>query len=153
MKTLERAMGVLDRIGPNSSPFYRHSEIEHERELANLFEGLRQLVAHGLLLIADQKEIPEYTTETFEHLSEEEQQFIIGMSGWMHFLEQRKPTVPELRVVYSEDEEARAAEAEKLENLEPDERSRVLVSQAIDQLIENLQEFKVGVIGPVTPRD
>ena len=96
MPTLKRAIDVLDRIGPSSSPFFRHSENKAESDLAKLFVGLRKLVAHGVLLIVEQKQFPKYTADTFEDLSDEEQQLVIGLGGWIRFLEQRKPTTPVL---------------------------------------------------------
>lgn len=155
MSALNRAIGVLDRIGPNSSPFYPHSKDMLERDLASLFDSLRELVAHGVILVAGQKEIPEYTAETFEHLAEEEQQFIIALGGWLSFLEQQKPTTPVINVVFNDDEqEKKKAEKEaNLEGLEPEERSRVLLSQSIDEQIENLRKFKAHLLGKVASDD
>jgi hypothetical protein len=153
MSALNRAMGVLDRIGPNSSPFYRHSQDMLERDLALLFDGLRKLVAHGVILVSGQKEIPEYTADTFEHLAEEEQQFIMALGGWLSFLEQQKPTTPVINVVFNDDEQEKkkAEEEAKLESLEPEERSKILLSQSIDDLVENLQAFKAKLPGQVDP--
>lgn len=153
MSALNGAIGVLDRIGPNSSPFYRHSQDMLERDLASLFDGLRKLVAHGVILVAGQKEIPEYTVDTFEHLAEEEQQFIIALGGWLSFLEKQKTTTPAINVVFNDDEQEKkkAEEEAKLECLEPEERSRILLSQSIDDLVENLQAFKAKLLGQDNP--
>ena len=153
MSALNGAIGVLDRIGPNSSPFYRRSQDMLERDLASLFDSLRKLVAHGVILVAGQKEIPEYTADTFEHLAEEEQQFIMALGGWLSFLEQKKPATPVINVVFSdEDQEKKKAEEEtKLEGLEPEERSRVLLSQSIDDLVKNLQAFKAKLLAQADP--
>lgn len=155
MSALSRAMGVLDRIGPDSSPFYRHSQDMLERDLASLFDGLRKLVAYGVMLISSQKEIPEYTADTFEHLAEEEQQFIMAMGGWLSFLEQQKPTTPIINVVFPDDEqEKKKAEKEaKLTGMAPEERSRVLLSESIDEQIENLRKFKTHLLGKVSPNE
>lgn len=149
MSALNGAIGVLDRIGPSSSPFYRHSQNMLERDLASLFDSLRQLVARGVILVAGQKEIPEYTSDTFEYLAEEEQQFIISLGGWLSFLEQKKPMTPVINVVFNEGEqEKKKAEEElKLKGLEPEERSRVLLSQSIDEQIECLRKFKAHLHG------
>jgi len=153
MSALKRAIGVLDRIGPDSSPFYRHSQDMRERDLASLFDDLRKLVAHGVILVSGQKEIPEYTAETFEHLAEEEQQFIMALGGWLSFLEQQKPTAPVISVVFNDDEQEKkkAEEEAKLESLEPEERSKILLSQSIDDLVENLQAFKAKLLGQADP--
>lgn len=153
MSALNGAIGVLDRIGPNSSPFYRRSQDMLERDLASLFDSLRQLVAHGVILVAGQKEIPEYTADTFEHLAEEEQQFIIALGSWLSFLEQQKPTTPVINVVFNDDgqEKKKAEEEAKLEGLEPEERTRVLLSQSIDDLVGNLQAFKAKLLGQADP--
>lgn len=147
MYTLTRAIDVLDRIGPNSSPFFRHSENKAESDLAKLFDGLRKLVAHGVFLVAEQKQIPDFTADTFEHLSDEEQQFVIGVGSWISFLEQRKPTTPVLSVVYPEDEEKKAEEAALLESIGYEERSRLQLLQAIDELIKDLESFKTSIGG------
>jgi hypothetical protein len=153
MSALKGAIGVLDRIGPDSSPFYRHSQDMRERDLALLFDSLRKLMAHGVVLVSGQKEIPEYTAETFEHLAEEEQQFITALGGWLSFLEQQKPTTPVINVVFNDDEQEKknAEEEAKLESLEPEERSKTLLSQSIDELVENLQAFKGKLLGQADP--
>ncbi|WP_188678149.1 hypothetical protein [Neptunicoccus cionae] len=148
MSALNGAIGVLDRIGPNSSPFFRDSQNMLERDLASLFDDLRKLVAHGVIFVSNQKEIPKYTADTFEHLAEEEQQFIMALGGWLSFLEQQKPTTPVINVVFdkNEQEKKNAEEELKLESLEPEERSSILLSQSIDDLIKNLQEFKMNIL-------
>jgi len=155
MSALNGAIGVLDRIGPNSSPFYRHSQDMLERDLASLFDDLRKLVAHGVILVSGQKEIPEYTAETFEHLAEEEQQFIMALGGWLSFLEQQKPTAPVINVVFNDDEQEKknAEDEAKLTGMAPEERSRVLLSQSIDEQIKNLRMFKAHLLGEAAPNE
>ncbi|AYE85326.1 hypothetical protein [Sulfitobacter sp. D7] len=155
MSALKGAIGVLDRIGPDSSPFYRHSQDMRERDLALLFDSLRKLMAHGVILISGQKDIPEYTAETFEHLAEEEQQFIMALGGWLNFLEQQKPTAPVINVVFNDDEQEKknAEDEAKLTSMAPEERSRVLLSQSIDEQIENLRKFKAHLLGEAAPNE
>lgn len=149
MSTLKGAIKVASRLHPDSSPFYRHSQDKREHDLALLFDGLRRLVAHGLLLIADQKEIPEYVADTFDHLTEEEQQFVTAAGGWIAFFEDTKPKTPTVTFVYHDetDKKKEDEEAAKLEKLDPEERSRVQFSRTIDDLIEQLQSFKEDVLG------
>ncbi len=52
MSQLRRAIEVIERIGPDSSPYFRQSQDKREQGLATLFDGLRQLVAHGVILIS-----------------------------------------------------------------------------------------------------
>lgn len=155
MSALKGAIGVLDRIGPDSSPFYRHSQDMRERDLALLFDSLRKLMAHGVILISGQKDIPEYTAETFEHLAEEEQQFIMALGGWLNFLEQQKPTAPVINVVFNDDEQEKknAEDEAKLTSMAPEECSRVLLSQSIDEQIENLRKFKAHLLGEAAPNE
>lgn len=155
MSALNGAIGVLHRIGLNSSPFYRHSQDMLERDLALLFCSLRKLVAHGVVLISDQKEIPEYTADTFEYLAEEEQQFIMALGGWLSFLEQKNPTTPVINVVFNDDEQEKkkAEEEAKLTGMAPEERSRVLLSQSIDEQIEYLRKFKAHLLGKAAPNE
>ena len=148
LSTLRRAIDVIDRIGPDSSPFYRQIDDSRVADLASLIDGLRQLVAHGVILISEQKEIPAYTADTFEHLSEEERRIIAGIGGWMAYLEGSKPNTPIVEII-PPDEDARkkkAEEAAELERLKPDERSKVLFSRSVDELIENLQKFKADML-------
>jgi len=149
MSSLKRAIDVIERISQSSSPFYRQSRDKRESDLALLFDGLRQLVAHGVILVSDQKKIPDYTAETFEHLSEEEQQVIVGLGGWVAFFEETKPKISFIRFPYGNDdvEKKQTEEAAELEQLEPDERSRVLFARSVDELIENLQSFKTSILG------
>jgi hypothetical protein len=148
MSQLNRAVEVIERIGPNSSPYFRQSQDKREQGLALLFDGLRQLIVHGVILILDQKEIPEYTADTFEHLSVEEQRFIAGLSGWIAFFEENKPKGPSINFVFADakKDKRKAEKAADLETLEPDERSKLQFSRSVDELIEHLKSFKKDIL-------
>lgn len=145
MSTLKKATEVASRLHPNSSPFYRHGNDKREENLALLFDGLRKLVAHGVLLIADQKEMPDYVAETFEFLTEEEQQFVSAMGGWISFCEGHRPKTPIVKFVYNE-EDLDKEEEPVAADLEPEERHRIQLSISIDELIEQLQNFKKDIL-------
>ena len=155
MSQLKRAIEVIERIGPDSSPYFRQSQDKREQGLATLFDGLRQLVAHGVILISGQKEIPEYTAETFEHLSVEEQRFIVGLSGWVEFFDENKSGARYVNIVYADADEdkKKVEEADELEKLKPDERTKAQFSRSVDELIENLHSFKKDVLECPTTDD
>ena len=145
LSKLRRVIDIINLLDPNSSPFYPQSRDKREADLALLFDGLRQLVVQGVLLISDQKEIPAYTESTFEFLSEEEQKIIVALSGW---LEENKPKTLTLDFldIDKDAEKKKAGEAVKQERLTPEERSRVQLSQSVDELIERLQNFKKNIL-------
>lgn len=145
LSKLRRVIDIINLLDPNSSPFYPQSRDKREADLALLFDGLRQLVVQGVLLISDQKEIPPYTESTFAFLSEEEQQIIVALNGW---LEENKPKTLILDFVDIDKDakEKKAEEAVKQERLTPEERSRVQLSQSVDELIERLQNFKKNIL-------
>ena len=148
LSKLTRAINVIDCLGSNSSPFYQKSQDKREADLALLFDGLRQLVAHGVLLVSGLNKIPVYTEDTFEYLSEDEQQIIIRLGGWVAYLAENKPKTPIVEFVHM-DEDAeikKTEEAAEVEQLEPDERSRALFSRSVDELIEKLQIFKKDML-------
>ena len=148
MSKLRRAINVINCLDPNSTPFNQQVRGKREADLALLFDGLRQLVVHGVLLVSELNEIPVYTEDTFEFLSEEEQQFIARLGGWVAYLEESEPKTPIVDFMYLDDdaEKKKAEEAAELERLEPDERSRALFSQSVDELIEKLQNFKKDIV-------
>lgn len=148
LSKLRRAINVIDYLGPNSSPFYQQSQDKQEADLAMLFDGLRQLVAHGVLLVSGLNEIPIYTEDTFEFLSEDEQQIIAKLGGWVAYLAETKPKTPIVEFVHMDEgaEVKKAEETVELKRLEPDERSRVLFSRSVDELIEKLQIFRKDML-------
>ena len=142
MCKLRGAIDILDRVGSDSSPFRYYGEIEHERELAGLFDGLCKVFVFGVLLVSKHYDISEYTFETIEYLSEEERRFVDHINGWVHILEQRLPSSPGQKVAIVDNEEKKIQSPENLDSLNPKEKLQMQFSRDIDEMIRNLQKFK-----------
>lgn len=94
LKALEKPLSILQLLDRRSSPFgSMHSQTE-EALLADAFDGLRKLVAHGVLLLSARlDEQPEDKVKT-HFLSEEEQRTIEALNLWMaHFKQTRRPHI------------------------------------------------------------
>ena len=142
MSKLKVAIDILDRVGSDSSPFRHYGEIEHERELAGLFDGLCKVFVFGVLLVSEHYDISKYTSETIEYLSDEERRFVDRINGWVHILERRLPSSPGQKVVIVDKEEKKTESPQKLDSLDPKIKMRMQFSRDINELIKNLQKFK-----------
>lgn len=94
LKALGRPLSVLRLLGEESSPFSaRHSRTE-EALLADAFDGLRKLVAHGVLLFSARLDEHPEDNITTPFLVDEERRSIEALNLWVeHFKQARKPSV------------------------------------------------------------
>ncbi len=138
-------MSVVGRLSPTASPYRWHGSDETDKLLAEIFDGLRLVVAHGVILISETRGIPDDIDAAAPFLDEDERQFIEVVEGWIDF---GKAGVhhPQF-VILTEDEEAdrdlKQAEMAELEKLDPKSRSRRVFSKEIDGLIEALSDLKL----------
>ena len=145
LNDLETVMSVVGRLSPAASPYRWHGSDETEKLLATIFDGLRLVVAHGVILISETRGIPEDIDAAAPFLDEDERQFIEAVEGWIDF---GKAGVHHPRfVILTEDEEAardlKQAEMAELEKLDPKSRSRRIFPKEIDGLIEALSDLKL----------
>lgn len=145
LNDLETVMSVVGRLSPAASPYRCHGSDETEKLLATIFDGLRLVVAHGVILISETRGIPEDIDAAAPFLDEDERQFIEAVECWIDF---GKAGVHHPRfVILTEDEEAdrdlKQAEMAELEKLDPKSRSRRIFSKEIDGLIEALSDLKL----------
>jgi hypothetical protein len=94
LKALAKPLSVLCLLGEGSSPFSARYSRTEEALLADAFDGLRKLVAHGVLLFSGQlDEHPEESVMT-PFLVDEERRSIEALNLWIqHFKQARKPRV------------------------------------------------------------
>ena len=145
LNDLETVMSVVGRLSPEASPYRSHGSDETEKLLANIFDGLRLVVAHGVILISETRSIPDEIDTAAPFLDKDERQFIEVVEGWIDYVNTgvRQPPL----VIFSEDEKAdrvsKLAEMAKLDKLDPESRSRRIFSREIDGLIEALSDLKL----------
>lgn len=144
LNDLKTVMSVIGRLQQAASPYQRHSADETEKLLARIFDGLRLIVVHGILLISETKELPDDLDAAAPFLDDEERQFIGAVEGWLDYMKTGVPQPP--LVVLTEEEkvylDAELAEMTELEKLDPKARSNRILSGEIDGLIEALSDLK-----------
>ena len=145
LNDLETVMSVVGRLRPEASPYWQHSSDETEKLLKRIFEGLRLVVVHGVILISKAKGIPDDLDAAAPFLEEDECQFIEVIKGWIDYAKTGFPQPP--LVILTDDQEAawdlRQAEMAELEELDPKSRSNRIFSREIDELIEALSALKL----------
>ena len=144
LNDLKTVMSVIGQLGQAASPYQRYSADETEKLLAKIFDGLRLVVAHGILLIAGTKELPDDLDAAGPFLNDEEQQFIGAVKGWLDYVKTGVPQPPLVVLTKEEKAEldAELAERTALEKLDPKARSNHILSREIDGLIEAVLDLK-----------
>lgn len=155
LNDLEPIISIIGRLRPEASPYQRHSADETEKLLTRIFDGLRLVVAHGILLIAESKELSDDLDAAVPFLDDEERQFIEAVRGWIAYVKTGVPQPP--LVVLTEEEkadlDAELAEIAELEKLDPKARSNRILSREIDGLIEALSDLKSKLAAETTEAD
>ena len=145
LNDLETVMSVVGRLRPETSPYQRHSSDETEKLLSRIFDGLRLVVIHGVILMSETKNIPDDLDAVAPFLNDDEGQLIEVVKGWIDYVETGLPRPP--LVILTEDEKAdldlKQAEMAELEKLDPKSRSNQIFSREIDGLIEALSDLKL----------
>lgn len=155
LNDLEPITSVIGRLRPEASPYQQHSTDETEKLLARIFDGLRLVVAHGVLLISETSKLPDDLDAVGPFLDEEERQLIEAVGGWIAYVKTGVPQPP--LVVLTEEEkadmDAELAEIAELEKLDPKARSNRILSREIDGLIEALSDLKRKIAAEATEVD
>ena len=147
LNDLKTVMSVVGRLRPEASPYRRHSSDETEKLLSRIFDGLRLVVVHGVILVSETRGIPDDLDAADPFLEEDERQFIKIVEGWFDYV---KTGIPRpLLVILTEEEKAdldsKQAEMDQLEKLDPKSRSDRIFSREIDGLIEALSDLKLKI--------
>ena len=155
LNDLEPVMSVIGRLRSEASPYQRYSADATEKLLARIFDGLRLVVAHGILLIAGSEKLPDDLDAATPFLDDEERQLIEEVRGWIAYVKTGVPQLP--LVVLTEEEKANLdvelAEIAELEKLDPKSRSNRILSREIDGLIEALSDLKRKLVAEATEVD
>ena len=81
LNDLKTVMSVVGQLSPEDSPFSRRSSDETEKLLARIFDGLRLVVAHSVILIPETRGIPDDLDAVAPFLEEDERQLIEVVEG------------------------------------------------------------------------
>lgn len=94
LKALAKPLSVLRLLGDASSPFSARYSRTEEALLAEAFDGLRKLVAHGVLLFSARLDEQPEDSVTTPFLVDEERQALEALNLWVeHFRQARTPRV------------------------------------------------------------
>ena len=157
LNNFETVMSVVGRLNPEASPYRWHSSDETEKLLARIFDGLRLVVIHGVILISETRGIPDDLEAVAPFLEEDERQLIKVIEGWIDYVKTGLPRPP--LVILTEDEKVdldlKQAEMVEIEKLDPKSRSNRIFSREIDGLIEALSDLKLKLTAeePETSRE
>jgi len=137
LKALGKPLSVLGLLNEESSPFISSMHLRSEEALlADAFDGLRKLVAHGVLLFSARlDELPEDGVVT-PFLMEEELRAILALNLWAKHFEQARR--PHISIV---DFSIASANAEP-EQLTEEDRAKRTFAEEIDKLQTTLSKLK-----------
>ena len=145
LNKLDTVMSVVGRLSAETPPYRRHSSDETEKLLSRIFDGLRLVVVHGVILISKTRDVPDDLDTTAPFLDEKERQFIEVLKGWIDYVTTGLPRPP--LVILTEDEKrarnSKQAEMAELEKLDLKSRSNRIFSREIDGLIQALSDLKM----------
>ena len=133
LNDLKTVMSVVGQLSAEDSPFSRRSSDETEKLLARIFDGLRLVVAHSVILISETRGIPDDLDAVAPFLEEDERQLIEVVEGWIDILTEDEKA----------DWDSKQAEMAELKQLDPKSRSGRIFSRKIDGLIEALSDLKL----------
>lgn len=145
LKQFENVIAVLQRLQHDAWPFRRSARDFPGPLLTDAFDGLRFIVAHGILLASGNAASEAAAHEGAALLNDEEQFVLKAIQEWIEFCESgRRTDAPTLVVTEEEAAEYAAKEAEQAElaALAPKERSRRKFADRLDELIETLNALK-----------
>lgn len=146
LKKLSGVLSVLERLRPEAALFNQSGSRDTHRLLKEAFNGLRVIVARGVILTLPERLAHVELDEAAEFLNEEELQILEALNGWIEFL---KPDLHDDSVAtITTDEEESALEVElaeqsELTELSDESRMRHVFVQEIDQLINTLGSLKL----------
>ena len=144
LTNLERAISVLARLSPDTSPFQWIRTGEKEKLLARVFDGLRLVVIRGVILISRTSDFPEDYEAARPFLNEDEQKLLDAFKSWKDYV---RPDWPDPRRAIEGDGKQAPREVTQTEVAEEDEsdpRTETirLFSQEIDQVVDALLDLK-----------
>lgn len=143
LKALEKPLSILRLLGEGASPFSSMYPQSEEALLADAFDGLRKLVAHGVLLFSARLDEQPEDKITTPFLLEEEQRTIDALNLWVaHFKQARRPHIS--IVDFSSTTSAAKPDAEP-EVLTEEARARRAFVEEIDRLQTTLSKIKEKV--------
>lgn len=137
LKALEKPLSVLRLLGEQSSPFGSRYSQTGEALLADAFDGLRKLVAHGVLLFSARLDEQSEDSITTPFLLEEERRTIEALNLWVaHFKQARGPHISIV------DFSTAAAPGAEPEVLTEEARAKRAFVEEIDKLQATLSKLK-----------
>jgi hypothetical protein len=145
LKQFEDVIAVLRRLRSDAWPYRRSSKEQVDHLLTKAFDGLRLMVAHGIVLTSNVVATPAEMGEAEGFLEEDEKEVVEGINAWIEFLEssqqERRPVI----IVKQEDGDEFADSQEEggdTAKLDLKTRARETFTREIDDLIETLSSLK-----------
>jgi hypothetical protein len=145
LKQLEQVIVVLNRLNSGAWPYRQRSKDTIDTFLADAFDGLRVLIAHGALLVSASPASRVELGPTEKFLDPEEKSVIHGLNDWIDSFESRRRALTRVLVVsHQEDGEDAilAKELEEFTSLDPKIRSRKILARQMGELISTLEVLK-----------
>ncbi len=137
LKELGKALSVLRLLEFESSPFSRSAQSQFDRLIAEAFDGLRKIIAHGILLTYVNPIEPVGDEVTSPFLTEEERRVVGALNDWTaHFSNARRSHVP--RIIFSDGSAESNSEEEEKKSMPDEGRSKRAFISDIDALIAAL---------------
>lgn len=154
LKELGDVIAVLRRLRSDAWPYRRPNAEKLDQLLSQAFDGLRHLVAHGVLLtgnaVAERVEL----AEASEFISSEEKEVIDAINEWIEFYQDKNVYQSNIRIVSLEKESELKKIEEKMDilnKMEPISRARALLIMEIDSLNNVLTNLKLELEGRKLP--
>ncbi|MDN8646963.1 hypothetical protein Q0S62_00805 [Stenotrophomonas indicatrix] len=136
LKALSKPLSILGLLDEASSPFSSMHSRSEEALLADAFDGLRKLVAHGVLLLSQRLDEHPDDNVTAPFLLDEELRSIEGLNLWVrHFKLARRPRISIV------DFSIASADSEPESLTEEEKAKRAFVAE-IDKLQATLSKLK-----------
>jgi hypothetical protein len=146
LKQLGGVIAVLRRLHKDAWPYRQSNNGPVDTLLASAFDGLRLLVAHGVLLTSSAFPNRVELGEAAAFVEADEKFVIDRLNEWIEFVQSSESTrVPFVVVTSGEAADRRSIEKEneELMKLDPKIRAQRTLSRDIDNLLDTLEKLKV----------
>jgi hypothetical protein len=146
LKELEKVTAVLTLLRSQPWPHSVSAKGGVAQLLRRAFDGLRHVLAHGVLITTSTVGKPVDVGEAENFVDADEALVIAELNAWIKLYDSTQESL-RVRLAWEEDAdlEAMRSELEELLKLEPDVQARVMFARQVDRLIEVLQKLKTSL--------
>lgn len=140
LKNLGKALGVLRLLEFEASPFNRASRRDADVLLVETFDGLRKVVAHGIVFALSESDDSSGNDAKTPFLIDEEKRVIDAINMWIEHFQQARKARPAVIIVANEPSVG-TNEAELAPQTEEAAAKHAFVSE-IDELLATLSKLR-----------